>query len=147
MSQPCMRDPVHCCGLGRTSRQRALGASVPSSAGWEGRKGWTTWALKFLPAGYSVHLTLPWSLTMARHKVPSSGTTCPLSQMAPMKDPPRSKNELLRTLIPGVRVEEARRVSTLHVSGRDIVISRKYTLRVLAFPKKATFFFFFFKKG
>lgn len=41
-----------------------------------------------------------------------------------------------------MRVEEARRVSTLHVSGRDIVISRKYTLRVLAFPKKATFFFF-----
>lgn len=33
-------------------------------------------------------------------------------------------------------------VSTLHVSGRYTVISRKYTLRDLAFPKKATFFLF-----
>lgn len=36
-------------------------------------------------------------------------------------------------------------VSTLHVSGRYIVISRKYTLRGLAFPKKATLFFLFRK--
>lgn len=35
-------------------------------------------------------------------------------------------------------------MSTLHVSGRYIVISRKYTLRGLAFPKKATLFFFFY---
>lgn len=89
--------PSHAQGIQFTavdlgaSRQRALGASVPSSARWEGRKGWTTWALKFLPAGYSVRLTLPWSLTMARHKVPSSGVTCPLSQMAPMKDPRGAK--------------------------------------------------------
>lgn len=74
-----------------TPRQRAPGASDPSCAGWEGRKGWTVWALRVLPAGCSVYLTLPWSLTMARHKVPSSGTTCPLSQMAPMKDPRGAK--------------------------------------------------------
>lgn len=33
-------------------------------------------------------------------------------------------------------------MSTLHVSGRYIVISRKYTLRGLAFPKKVTLFLF-----
>lgn len=33
-------------------------------------------------------------------------------------------------------------VSTLHVSGCYIIISRKYTLRGLAFPKKATLFLF-----
>lgn len=37
-------------------------------------------------------------------------------------------------------------MSTLHVSGRYIVISRKYTLRGLAFPKKATLFFFYLER-
>lgn len=33
-------------------------------------------------------------------------------------------------------------MGTPHVSGRDMVISRKYTLRGLAFTKKATLFLF-----
>lgn len=50
-------------------------------------------------------LTLPWALMMARYKVPSSGTPCPLSQMAPKTKTPQEQTQLL--LIPGLRAEEA----------------------------------------
>lgn len=63
----------------------------PSCAGGEGgRAGLRGLSGLFQPGVLCVSLG-PRSLTMARHKVPSSGTTCPLSQMAPMKDPRGAK--------------------------------------------------------
>ena len=45
----------------------------------------------FFRPGCSVRVPLPWPLRTARHKAPSSGNTCSLSQVAPMKDPRGAK--------------------------------------------------------
>jgi hypothetical protein len=85
---------------------------------------------------------LPSSLTTARHKAPSSGSTCPLSN-GPNKRPHRNKP----APTPGEgRGRRGAHFGTLPVSGQDIFISRKYTLRGPAFLKKATLFFFLFRK-
>lgn len=73
--------------------------------------------------------------------MPSSGTPRPLSQMAPKKDPTGTNPTPTDSNSKG-EGGGGGGGCTLHVSGCDIVISRKYTLRGLAFPKKATLFSF-----
>lgn len=96
---------------------------TPPSGGWRA-EGLTRWVLPIFSRPR--HSGRPWSSIMARHKVPSSGTHCPFSQMALMKDPKKAK--LPQTLTPEVRVEKVGGVSTL-VSARDTQLKKIYFKR------------------
>lgn len=87
-------------------------------------------------------LTLPWALMMARYKVPSSGTPCPLSQMAPKTDPTGANPTPTNSRAEGRGGWVGEGCTYFMLVGVTIVISRKYTLRGLAFPMKATLFLF-----